>query len=46
MNWFPASSGARTGHSDTRGLARIKATTDFIANAVPEAGDPFLPRQK
>ncbi|CDX58745.1 ModE molybdate transport repressor domain-containing protein (fragment) [Mesorhizobium plurifarium] len=31
-------------HSDTRGLARIKAT-NFIANAVREAGDLFLPRQ-
>ena len=32
-------------HSDTRGLARIKATTDFIANAVREAGDLFLPKR-
>lgn len=33
-------------HSDTRGLARVKATTDFIADAVRAAGDLFLPRPR
>lgn len=31
-------------HSDMRDLARIRATMDFIADAVREAGHLFLPR--
>ncbi len=33
-------------HSDMRDLARIRATTEFVLNAVREAGSLFLPRSR